>query len=655
MTDSKAGRGHFTTGAAWAAAASLALFALAGCGGGGGSSSSAGTSVTQVAVQGTAAVGAPMAGASIMVIDSKGAMATATADANGKYSVSVTGMTAPLVILASDPNGVDATQVSVVASMGATSTITANATTLTTALSALLTSSGNPSDLASNNAALAAVTPASVAAAISSLKTALASILAANSVNAATFDPIGTPFTADHTGLDGVIDSIQVVSAPGGGDELVSTADSTTGITLKSGATIGTALAAPPVQGGYLTSLMSQLSQCLNGTSAACGQAIDANYKGNGFTTFTSYHPALAASSVTLGVPRTLQFFTAGGVQKAWVQVPYVAQGGTPSSFIEVVQQLSNGSWDIIGNQQPYNVSISSFLERRQYQDPSEVKYGRYEAGITIAVPVGAAGTPNPVSLASASVTGPGINGTAYLEPRTSVGTSLLGLTSTALTQPPVGGAQTTSDTTLYRWSWQALGGSANAPFVPSAGSLGFYTPSPIDVSTVPRFATYTVTFYDSTGTQIGIPFSVVDTTPVMSASSGQGVLWQNLGSDTLSNFLTPGGALAGVQAAAPISWSNLINGVNAAPLVTQVQVQAYPGTGVGGTSVNGWWLGPVTFSVKGSYTGTVTAGVSQTGVQQCTNTACPFPALQAGASRIVQLEWHAGQISYFNIWRYND
>lgn len=654
MTNGNAGRGQFKMGMGWAAAGAVALFALAGCGGGGSGSASTGTSVTQVALQGTAAVGAPMANANILVIDTKGATATATADSNGQYTVPVTGMTAPLAILASDPTGVDETQVSVVSSMGTTSTIVANATTLTTAVSALLTSSGNPSDLASNSGTLAAVTPASVAAAVSNLKVALSSILTANNVNAATFDPIGTPFTADHTGLDGVIDAVQVVAAPGGGDELVSTADSTSGITLNSNTSIATTLAAPPVQGGYLASLVAQLSRCLNGTSTACSQAIDANFLGNGFTSFTSAHPALASSSVTLGVPRTLEFFAAGGVQKALVQLPYVVQGGTPSSIVMVVQQLSNGSWDVIGNQQPFNVSISSFLERKQFQDPSEVKFGRYEAGIAITVPNGATGTPNPTNLASVGVTGPGINGTAFLAPRAGVGNNLLGLTSTALTQPPVGGVQSTSNTSLYRWSWQALGGSANATFVPGTGALGYYTPSSIDVSKVPRFATYTVTFYDSTGTRIGQPFAVVNATPVLSASAGQGVLWQNLSSATLSNFLNPSGSLAAQQATAPIAWSNLINGVNAAPLVGKVQVQAVPGTGVNTSEVDGWAILPSSFAITGSYSATVTAGVDQTGVQQCTS-GCAFPALQTGASRLVQLYWLAGQIEYFNIWKYNN
>lgn len=659
MSVEKEMRGPSKTVFAWAAAGALALFALAGCGGGGGSASgtsSTATSASQVSLQGTAAVGSPLAGANITVIDSKGATATATADASGNYTVSVTGMTAPFVILASDPQGIASTQVSVLAALtSGSSTSIVNVTTLTTAISALLTSSGNPSDLASNSSALAAVTPASVAAAVANLKVALSAILTANGVSAASFDPIGAPFTANHTGVDGVIDSIQVVNDPSGGVDLISTADPSTSVPLHSGASPSTTLPAPPALGDYLTSVASALSQCLAGTSSACSTAIDANYLENGFASFTSAHPAIATSGATVFPPHTLEFFKRDGTQEALIEVPYLLPSGAFGSMVTTVQKLSDGSWDIIGNQQPFNVSISSFLERRQFLDPSEVQFGRYESGLVISVPAGAANTPNPTNLASVGVTGPGINGTAYLVPRAGVGNSALGLTSTALTQAPVGGVTTSSNTSLYRWSWQALGGSANATFTPGPGGRGFYTPAPIDVTQVPTFATYTVTFYDSTGAAIGQPFSVVNPTPSLAASAGKAFFWQTLTSDTISNLLTPGGSLAGVQSAPTLSWSNLVNGgMNLAPLVTQAQIQASPGTGVGGAEVDGWWNGPASFAANGSYSAVVTAGVAQSGVQQCTS-ACAFPALQAGASRLVQLDWLVGRMQFFNIWRYND
>ncbi|MCP3716719.1 carboxypeptidase-like regulatory domain-containing protein [Paraburkholderia sp. CNPSo 3281] len=34
---------------------------------------------------------------------------------------------------------------------------------------------------------------------------------------------------------------------------------------------------------------------------------------------------------------------------------------------------------------------------------------------------------------------------------------------------------------------------------------------------------------------------------------------------------------------------------------------------------------------------------------------ACSFPALTTGVSRLVQLNWGAEGVSYYNIWKYND
>ncbi|WP_152618326.1 hypothetical protein [Burkholderia pseudomallei] len=195
----------------------------------------------------------------------------------------------------------------------------------------------------------------------------------------------------------------------------------------------------------------------------------------------------------------------------------------------------------IIGNQQQFNVNIASYLSRWQFLDANDAPYSRYESSLNISIPVGGV---NPANLASASVTGPGINGTLYLVPRAAAGNGTLALTSTAQTSVPTGGMTSGSNTNLYRWSWQALPGAQS--YTPPTGRRGFYASSSVDLSTVPQFATYTVTFYDSTGAQIGQPMSVVNTTPPISAASGAGVAWQTLATSVQSSLLSPSGGLAG-------------------------------------------------------------------------------------------------------------
>ncbi len=646
------------------AVAVSAVLSLAACGGGDSSSntntgststgnSPATPTATPTALAGTVAVGGSVAGANITVIDANGTSLSTTSDASGNYSASLAGLKAPLLVIASDPTGVHPTLISVVSSIptGTTAPVVANVTTLTTAVAALLTASGNPIDLTANGNLASLVGTSSVSGAVSKLNAALASILPANGLNAGSFDPVGTPFTANQTGHDAVIDSVRMVPAPAGGMQLISSAAPSTGITLNQGTSVSSPLAAPPVSANYLSSLASQLAQCLAGTSASCSQAIDASYKENGYTSFTTAHPEVAAAGVTLGVPQTLQFFTgSGATQQALIELPYTTTGGAAGSVITIVQKTAGGAWDIIGNQQQYNATITSYLSRWQFLDPADVPFNRYESGLNIVIPVGG---PNPANLASASVTGPGISGTLYLVPRAGTGNGNLAFTSTAQASVPTGSVTTTSNANIYRWSWAALPG-ATGTYSPPTNRRGFYSPTPVDLTTVPQFATYTVKFFDSTGAQIGQDMSVVNPTAPISAAAGAGVAWQTMASSVLNDFLNPNGALASAQSSVNLSWSNIVNGQNIAPLVLNTQIQANPGTGPG-TEVGGFWVGPASFAASGQYASSVTAGINQYGVQGCA-TACQFPALgPSGASRLVQLRWTVGQTAYYNTWRYID
>jgi hypothetical protein len=635
------------SGLALTAAGALALSILAGCGGGGSDGSGATTSsATPATMTGTVAVGGAVSGADITVIDATGKSINASSDASGNYTASIAGLSAPLLIVASDPTGVHPTLASVVSNVpvGTSAPVVANVTTLTTAVATLLTTSGNALDLSASGSLSSQATPSAVNAAVAKLNTALTTILTANGLSATSFDPIGTAFTANQTGADAVIDAVLVVPAPGGGNQLVSTAAPSTGIALNQSTAVSAPLAAPPAAANYLAAVTAQLGQCLAGTTAACAQAIDPNYKENGYTSFTTAHTGLAAAGVTLGSPQTLEFFTGGGgVQQALVQIPYVTSTGVAGTAVTVAQKTGSGAWDIIGDQQQYDVTITSYLSRWQFGDAADASFGRYESGLGISIPVGGL---NPANLASASVAGPGINGALYLVTRSGTGNGTLGLTSDARTTVPTGGLTTNSNTNLYRWSWAALPG-ATGTFAPANGKLGFYASAPVDLSTVSQFATYTVTFYDSTGAQIGQPVSVVNTTPALPASAGAGEAWQTLASSVQSSFLNPNGALLAAQSSVSLSWSNLVNNQNIAPLVLRTQIQSVPGTAVTPpTEVDGWW--------PGQYSASVVAGVDQNGVQECTST-CLFPALQTGGSRLAELNWNVGQTAYYNIWKYND
>ncbi|WP_244438857.1 hypothetical protein [Paraburkholderia dilworthii] len=644
------------------AAVAFAVIQLGGCGGGGGSGSGPGSSntqtVTATSVTGTVASGSAWVGASVTLMDATGAQAAATTDAQGAYTISVKGMTAPFLLMANDATGLSSPLVSVLAKLpNGTAPAVANVTTLTTAIAAMLTASGIPSDLASSTA-LAKVTLPSVQIAIITLDAMLSDILARNGVQAAGFDPVGTAFTPNHTGADAVIDTVSVVTGANGGSLLLSNAAPGTTVALNTQTGQSTKLAAPPAAANYLEPLASLLTACAaTGTlNTSCSPAIDATFLENGSSDLAVGHglPDALLTGARFGSPKTLAFFTRSGKEQALVQIPFTLADGAAGALYSIVQQmaapvaLANGTqlgWDLVGNQSQFAVSINSRLQRRTFLDTRLDDVNRYESGLDITIPVAL----NP-SMYSASVTGPGLSAPVWLLPRSAAGSGTLGLADTALSAAPVSPATSASSTSMYRWSWQSL--SSTASFAPPASS-GVYAAQAVDVSTVPLYATYTVTFYDSNGAKLG-ESQVMNPGSPLGAAAGATVSWPSLLSDFETQFLAPAGSLAGAQYAMSVSWSSLVNGQNLAYTVNSVQIQA-SGLTLAGTSgeVDGFAVGKPNNTTFGQYQTTVSAGTNSVGARTCTN--CPFPALTSGGSRLVELGGNQNWISYYDVTQYND
>lgn len=126
----------------------LLMFSLAliSCGGGGSSSSS--TSSSSTSLSGTAATGAPLAGATITVFDANGAtVGTTTTDSNGAYTLPVdtAKYKAPFTVQAQGTVGEGSTTIYSLASTAGT----ANVNQVTNAIAASLSSTGDPAALTS--------------------------------------------------------------------------------------------------------------------------------------------------------------------------------------------------------------------------------------------------------------------------------------------------------------------------------------------------------------------------------------------------------------------------------------------------------------------------------------------------------------------------
>ncbi|QIE29790.1 cell wall anchor protein [Caballeronia sp. SBC2] len=627
---------------------------LGACGGGGGSSSPPATAAsggvsnaTPTSMSGTVAIGHALTGAALTVTDATGKTASATSDANGAYSVSIVGMSAPFLISGTDASGVSSALYSIAPTLptGTTAPVIANVTPLTTAVTALLTQSGNPLDL-TKAGALSSVNRASVDASVAKLNAALAPILVANGLTAASFDPLGGMFTPNQTGADAVIDSVAVTaSATGGGMQLASLANPNAAIQLNQSTVVSTALQAPSQPANYLATLVAQLGQCVSGTSSACSTSIDAGYLNSGLATMQLRHPVLFAPGATLTGVKTVAFLPANTLPNisnsaALVYFLFTDSKGVPNFASDIVQQLPNGSWDVIGNQEQMYLYIASFLGRAQFTDAANANNARYESGLRIVVPSQVTVSGANRQVGSASVQGAGLpsNGLYLLN---TIQSPDLTIPTTALTAPWTGCStcsQSNSVTMQYKWSWASLTG-ATSSFTPSTAD---YTAQPVDVSAIPQYSVYTVTLYDMSGAQIGQPQRVINVAANVNAAAGTAVAWQTLGSDVISNFLTPGGSQAGVVTSLNLDGTVPANSPSYPNIWTSIGVvQAATQFGPQEAYSNSSAVIP-TLAGNGSYSETFTVLPNVT-----------REALSAEISRQVLVGWQADGVFYINTWQY--
>lgn len=251
------------------APAALALL-LSGCGSSGNDNDaqtapagSAPPSVTTAqrltAVSGTAATGAPFAGAAVSITDKAGiVVGTGTTTADGSYRVTLSAdATPPFVIQAVRD---DLTLTSVVADASSASI---NITPITTLIASRLSVSGDPSKLAAEfkaNPSLISTTTvnasiADIVALLQPLFTAIGS----------TINPLTGTFLANGSGMDRVLDSLQITFTP------VSTSTTNIEVAIRQLAAEGSQPAT--VQFSSQTATLPQLSAPAPATLVATGTA----------------------------------------------------------------------------------------------------------------------------------------------------------------------------------------------------------------------------------------------------------------------------------------------------------------------------------------------------------------------------------------------
>ncbi len=628
--------------------AALVSAVLTACGGGGGSSAPppAMVSVTGVVATGTAEVGVV-----VTFIDAKGTTVTSIpTDATGTYTIPPGSYTFPAALIADTPSG---TIVSVLAPATAPadkSVATANVTTLTTALAALLTN-GQPT----NTAALRAVKPSDVAAAIGVLDASLVNVLAASGVSA-TLNPVTDALTANGAGQDAVINAVSIIPSANG-PTLVLTPNAanqlpSSGIVLTSATLTAppAPLPAPPsssmppqTANNYLDYVQKALQECLalgvtqRQTAARCADVVDPAFLQNGYATLPEAVPDFASSSLSTGtkisLPKTLFFTTSNGQNQSIVRINYTLNDGTQSSFTTRAQQLSSPrtlsdgtsvTWDLIGNQQIYDAGVSSRLQRNLSLDNAPGDISFYVSGLVFNFnPNG----PNAAAVNSVNITGPGLPAGGVWMRRNVVcnNGSNMALMGTLPTSAPKSTTPINSTTAFYKWDYLPIqSGNAVTP-----GGAGVWAQTPIDVTTIQLYASYIFTPYDAAGTALPsfTKYNLSRPTPAAAAVS---VAWNTLDPAFVAAFLSPTGAQAAAQGSATVAWSA---STTAAPPPQTVYVGASQSTATTFAETDGnAHVAPTANSVS------VAAGTAAaTGL----TVTCPgaFTPLQSvGDSRFVQL-----------------
>ncbi len=423
------------------------LFSLASCGGGSSGSSSgsaaprAVTTVGAGSVTGTGAAGSAIANATVSLIDSKGATATGATDANGNFTISGTsGLTPPFLL--SITSGTT-TFYSISADGNTTTTININPLTDLIIRSWYIAQGTTVEAAFANPAANPPPAPSLVNTICSLTVDIVADWLRQQSVNTAGFNPISTPFTANHTGFDKVLDMIgssyavdqsgrtisltitdsaanisktsTITITPAGGSTNGSITVSTTSNTGDSSPQTMATLVPTAAQAAVLSGIITTFSNLANtanqkGASITASDLtpyVDPDFQYNGWTA-DQYKTSLAANIAGMGASYSFNglvqlnsWDAANAIADVTAYLATTKDGVTAMQPMEDYFKQVNGTWLMTGN---HRVAAAYALAEADYIPPGQVggEY-TYANRLTLEVddPTG--------NTQSATVTGPGL------------------------------------------------------------------------------------------------------------------------------------------------------------------------------------------------------------------------------------------------------
>ncbi len=365
----------------------ILAFSIGGCG-----SSSSGTGGKST-VTGTAAAGGPLTGVTVTLKNVTGGSRTATTASDGTFSIDTSGLTAPFLVQI--VNGASTKLYSVSADANAQSTI--NVTPLT---DLIIRSWYNVQGVSVDDAfAAPASNPAPTPTAVSVISNVVTNIVQLwmnqAGVTSTNFNLIATPFTADGTGVDHVLDLVTVDTSTGQvtitdgtttqqstvtystSNDSMSVSTTTTGPGGTSTSTSGTVV---PVQTAQQTAVDAIATVCNN-------FADTINTKGNSLQA-SNLLPYLDSNALWGGlmpsqwagqiayalVGKTVSFSgitiksldTTGNVADTVFQLSQSQGGQTSTSPNEFFFRKVNGAWLLSGDQRIADIEVRASMVTNQ-------------------------------------------------------------------------------------------------------------------------------------------------------------------------------------------------------------------------------------------------------------------------------------------------
>jgi hypothetical protein len=358
-----------------------ATMLLAACGGGGGSSSSASLAT------GVAAVGAPISAGTLSAIDVNGRTASTTIANDGTYSIDFLSSLQPPVLLKAEgvSGGRTTVEFGVIAS---TTNQTINVTPVSTAVIAqVMQADPGVVFAAADTSKIALLTSTQVSATNTVIGNALsAARTAAGIAGNGALDFLNTPFSADKTGLDKLLDLVKISVQPDRSVQLKNkTSDGVT--TVSSGGNVSGALgtiasidtAGIDVLGREIQATF-QTSSSWQSAAASVLNLFSSNFLHGGENRAAIIASIARNASDMVGArflpAKVLNCSTTGAFPVCEVLFTVKYNDGAFEPFVFPVS-LEGGSWKIYGDQAPVNTEYGAVVYRTvQGNDTPQTRSG---------------------------------------------------------------------------------------------------------------------------------------------------------------------------------------------------------------------------------------------------------------------------------------